>query len=169
MQIDRMNNVLKRFVLYIAALPIFLLMAAGIVAYAKNAQPTVQWIGYIAATNASNPARSVTFVNGSWIVPLLGPGLFARTFHLPWDAKEWIGIGGYDNDPTIVQIGTETTYYGNDTTSYYAWYEYFNSSYRTTNRKKVIANFTINPGDIMYASVNALQTVLLHRSAGPLF
>jgi hypothetical protein len=113
--------------------------------------PPNAWDGYVAATNFSKPAPLVTFVNGSWIVPTLQPGTPSKVFPHSWDAKQWIGIGGFHSDANIIQIGTETTYYGNnDSLAYYAWYEYF------PRNKSVVRNFTVLPNDTMYASVTCL-------------
>jgi hypothetical protein len=116
-----------------------------------TALPRAAWDGYVAATNFSKPAHLVTFINGSWIVPTLRPGAPSKVFPHSWDSKQWIGIGGFNSDSNIIQIGTETTYYSrNNSLAYYAWYEYF------PRNKSVIRNFTVLPNDTMYASVTCL-------------
>ena len=144
--------------IFIAAVIVLSIM--GVSAILVSRLSNVAWNGYVAETNFSNPLPQVSAVNGSWIVPTLYPGFLNRILKYSWDSKEWVGIGGYDG-PTIVQLGTETSYYGkNGTVVYYAWYEYFNKSANTTNtinNKKIIRNLTIKPGDIIYASVRCIS------------
>lgn len=119
---------------------------------AKLSHTNDYWDCYVAATNFSSAAPRVTFINGSWIVPQIEPGILTVLYPFAWDSKQWIGIGGYASDPKIVQIGTETTYYGrNKSVSYYAWYEYFNEN------KITIGNFSLSPNDIVYASVTCTE------------
>lgn len=130
---------------------------------ALNSAPKVAWDGYVAATSFNNPAPQVTYVNGSWIVPEVHPSWLAKAIYSTWDSKEWVGIGGYDSGPSIVQLGTETSYYGqNSTLAYYAWYEYFNSSFGSNpaNGKIRIKNFTVQPGDVMYAEVKCIDNCM---------
>lgn len=115
----------------------------------SNIPPT--WNGYLVASNLTKPAPVVTFVNGSWTVPTLKPAIILSLFFL-YDSKQWVGIGSYNNDYNIVQIGTEAYYEGlMKPVVYRAWYEYLPNGIVT------LSNFTINPGDIMYASVNCIS------------
>lgn len=95
------------------------------------------WSGYVAP--ASNNA--VTFVAGSWSVPLLHPPSDGMDHY----AVAWVGIDGFSSN-TVEQIGIDFDWVGG-APLYFAWYEMF-----PLNPVEIVG-FPVNPGDLMYASV----------------
>jgi hypothetical protein len=105
----------------------------GMEAYSLN------WSGYAAETNLSNPAsNAVSEVSGTWTVPAVTgkPNQYSTV---------WVGIDGFSSQ-TVEQIGTleETTPNGLGT--YYAWYEMYPNPL-------VQIPMTIRPDDTISASV----------------
>lgn len=100
---------------------------------------SLNWCGYVAATNLTNPANnSVTSVQGTWVVPTLSPSTTAYS-------ANWVGIDGYTSN-TVEQIGTEQDWYKN-AQSNYAWFEFYPQySYE-------LVGFPVDKGDIITAQV----------------
>jgi hypothetical protein len=105
------------------------------------------WSGYVAETSFSQPQQnSVSSVTGSWVVPKVTTSSSSST-----SSSVWVGIDGYNNS-TVEQIGTEEDYdiigpFGIPV--YYAWWE----MYSTTDQQGVISSMTVNPGDMITATV----------------
>ena len=153
----------RRIILSCAALVIGLLLGAilclpFIVAFTEGS--TVYWDGYVVASNFSNASHVVTFVNGSWIMGEVKPNILGKLLPTAWESDYWVGIGGYNSDINIVQIGTEARYVNNyrePFVNYSAWYELFNEP------KVIIKNFTVSYNDVMYASVTCLSNCSKQR------
>jgi hypothetical protein len=84
---------------------------------AANATGTAfGWSGY-----AIEHGQNYSSVSGSWIVPRVSyqnyPGYSQAEF-----SSTWIGIGGDNNDQTLIQLGTTQNVDASGTTKYYAWY-----------------------------------------------
>lgn len=106
----------------------------------KTTGVSTNWAGYASLTNLTNPAlNSVTQISGTWIVPKLSASS-KDTF-----SSTWVGIDGFTS-PTVEQIGTEQDWI-NGKQSNYAWFEMYPDFSFT------IVNFTIQPGDLVTASV----------------
>lgn len=95
------------------------------------------WAGY--AVSSSN--HTVTFVNGTWVVPAVKGSCPANT---QW-AAFWVGIDGYGGK-TVEQTGTSTICSGG-TAYYQAWYEFYPAA-------PVTLSMSISPGDTIYAFVS---------------
>ena len=112
--------------------------------YVDNLKETVgslNWGGYVAATNFNTPSAAVTAVNASWIVQT------AARSNTPSYSSQWTGIGGFfTSDSSLIQLGTESDYYGNSG-SYSAWIE------RLPNSEQTIP-LTIKPGDVIVANIS---------------
>ena len=98
---------------------------------------STNWAGY--AVSAST--GSVTFVNGSWIVPAIS-GKCPRAAQY---SSFWVGIDGYTSS-TVEQTGTDSDCQHGKAT-YYAWYEFYPKG------SVLIKTLTISPGDTILASV----------------
>jgi hypothetical protein len=108
---------------------------------------TLNWAGYVVASNLQNPQPTVTSVSASWVVPTVTPLSFmSATF-----SAVWIGIGGqFSNDSTLIQCGTEQDSIRGQVV-YYAWYELLPAPSLT------ISNITVSPGNEMKASIQLLN------------
>jgi uncharacterized repeat protein (TIGR03803 family) len=99
---------------------------------------TSNWSGYV----VDGALGSITEVRGSWIVPAVtcsGTGSSFSAF--------WVGIDGYlPTSGTVEQIGTDSDC-ASGTPKYYAWSEFYPAA------SVMIANFTIQPGDLISAQV----------------
>ena len=80
------------------------------------------WSGYV----VTGPTGSVTYVNGSWIVPAVTAS--ATNAYSAF----WVGIDGY-NSGTVEQIGTDSDWV-NGAAQYYAWYEFYPKPSHFINR-----------------------------------
>lgn len=111
--------------------------------YASVPTESINWAGYIAASNALNPQNGVvTSVNGSWIVQSVNQTTVPYKY-----SSQWIGIDGATNQ-YLIQTGTESDSANNiDGSSYYAWWEVLPFS------EEMIGGFTVKPGDIMSANI----------------
>jgi hypothetical protein len=114
-------------------------MAPGmaVMSSSESSWLSTNWSGY-AVTGSTG---SVTYVNGSWIVPTVSPGTSTTTAYY---SSFWVGIDGF-NSGTVEQVGTDSDIKGS-TASYYAWYEFYPSPMYTISLK-------ISAGDNMSASV----------------
>ena len=117
----------------------------GTASYEKASQnvESLNWAGYVASSNMSNPSPVVTSVAGSWIVQnVTGSG--GKTTY----SSQWIGIGGFfSGDSSLIQTGTESDYNGGGAASYSAWWELLPAAEAT------ITNMTVGPGDMMQAHI----------------
>lgn len=101
---------------------------------------STNWSGYAVETNLQSPqSNSVNSVQGKWVIPSVTCSKFKNTY-----SSVWVGIDGY-SDSTVQQTGTEQDC-SRGRPSYYAWYE----MYPMSSHK---VSLTVNPGDIMSASV----------------
>lgn len=147
-----MNKILRSILLFV----ILYALLYGILYWIEYSaiQNNLLWNGYVITTNFSSPSSAVTMVNASWIVPKATPNILV--FVLPAIGRylQWVGIGGYNADPTVVQIGT-SVYYLPDLpdpkVTYYAWYETY------PNKPIQITNMTILSGDKIYAEVECIS------------
>jgi hypothetical protein len=106
-----------------------------------NATETVNWAGYVVASNFQTPQANVTGISASWVVPKVSQSSTSNTY-----SAIWIGIGGQFNDTTLIQCGTEQD--SADTNArYYAWYELL------PNSSIEIPQISVLPGDHMQASI----------------
>ncbi len=101
---------------------------------------STNWSGYAAETKFNRPEEgSVTYVSGTWTVPVLSPTLTDAYSSI------WVGIDGYTSN-SVEQLGTEHDW-SNGVQSNYAWFEmYPQDAYEITG-------FPVDIGDVMRASV----------------
>lgn len=113
------------------------------------------WSGYVITYNNSTPKQVVTQVNGSWIVQTARSPSGTNTY-----SGQWVGIGGTGNytfsnfiDKSLIQTGTASQ---NATAGqpYYAWWELLPQ--KIYGNAAVIANFTVQPGDLMHAEIRCI-------------
>ena len=119
---------------------------------APDASPNLNWSGYVAATDLSDPkAGSVTAVSGTWNVPAVsGPS------GVTLDSSTWIGIDGASpSDPTVEQLGTEQDVIDGQP-FYQAWWEMYSDGLKQPEQP--IRSMTILPGDSISASVQYINT-----------
>ena len=103
---------------------------------------STNWAGY--AVSAST--GSVSFVNGSWIVPsIVGKCPKAAQY-----SSFWVGIDGYSSS-TVEQTGTDSDC-SHGAATYYAWYEFYPKG------SVLIKSLTIHAGDAIVASVSYSTT-----------
>ena len=145
----------NRSLLAYAVVAMFLAMPAALSiasagAVATSAASGVHPGGLLFATSSSNWAGyavtgargSVTFVNGSWVVPsVTGCSSTSSSY-----SSFWVGIDGYSSS-SVEQTGTDSDCSG-ATPSYYAWYEFY------PKPSHLISSLTIHPGDVIYAQVS---------------
>ena len=109
------------------------------------------WSGYAAQTSLTSPQQnSVSYVSGSWVVPKVSPSSSGSSY-----SSVWVGIDGNGND-TVEQIGTEEDYVNMpllSTPVYYAWWEMYSTGDKQP--QQVISSMTVNPGDLITASVQS--------------
>ena len=114
-----------------------------------NPLPTasINWAGYIAASNVSNAQNgTVTMVNGSWTVQTAD-----QTTNPYGYSSQWIGIDGATNQD-LIQTGTESDLADNIyNSSYFAWWELLPLP------ATLIPGFSVSPGDNMYASIKLVN------------
>ncbi|HVJ55500.1 MAG TPA: G1 family glutamic endopeptidase [Aliidongia sp.] len=105
---------------------------------------SMNWSGYTA-----DEAPPYTSVQGSWVVPNVSfAGAAAGVTQEA--SSNWVGIGGlHDNDPGLIQIGTEQDAFSDGSTDYFAWFEMLPAI-------SVVINQPIAPGDEMTASVQCV-------------
>jgi len=102
-----------------------------------TASNSTNWAGY--AVSASK--GTVSFVNGSWIVPAI-VGTCPRGSAY---SSFWVGIDGFTSS-TVEQTGTDSDCIHGSAT-YYAWYEFYPAA------SVRISSLTISAGDTIVASV----------------
>jgi hypothetical protein len=107
-----------------------------------NNVKSLNWAGYVVASNFSNPQPVVTMVNASWIVQNVSCSKKSSTY-----SSQWVGIGGYfKNDSSLIQVGTESDCI-NGKAKYGAWYELL------PNAETPIKNMTVSAGDKILATI----------------
>lgn len=112
---------------------------------------STNWAGYVADNHAA--ANSVTFITGTWIVPMRYPNNPAGI------ASIWVGIDGFFSG-TVEQIGIEW-----DTNNSYAWYEMYPAG------QIILGGFPFDVNDSMTATVtysgsNVFTMTLANNSRG---
>jgi len=106
---------------------------------------SVDWAGYVVASDLNNPQSVVTSINASWTVPTIS-GSAARSF-----SAAWIGVGGqFSYDETLIQAGTEHDYINGQAT-YSAWFELLPQSAVT------IESLSVSAGDNITAQISLLN------------
>jgi hypothetical protein len=115
------------------------------------------WSGYVLANYQTGATYSSA--TATWQVPTVS---YDASGGGTWQASgTWVGIGGFcENahcgraDHTLIQLGTEEDAYSDHTTKYAAWYEML------PNPETPISGLTINPGDIITASLSVVPSAL---------
>jgi hypothetical protein len=92
-----------------------------------------------------NPQANVTGVSASWTVPTVNASATSTYSSI------WIGIGGADNDTTLIQCGTEQDYSRFGITTYSAWYELLPENSVT------IESVSPSPGDQIQACIELVN------------
>lgn len=109
-------------------------------------QASLNWAGYAAAYNFSDPQPVVTGVSGSWVVPQVQVSV-NDSF-----SAVWVGIGGTFRR-TLIQAGSEQDCVGG-VVSYSAWYELLPFDSVT------ITDMDVSPGDTIVASISLANSLL---------
>jgi hypothetical protein len=105
---------------------------------------SLDWSGYVVASDFENPQPLVSGVNASWTVPKVTISQ-KDTF-----CSTWVGIGG-QTDETLIQAGTEQdSVNGKDT--YFAWYELL--PYDAVQ----VSTIKVSAGDRIIASINLIDS-----------
>lgn len=120
---------------------------------------SLNWAGYAAASDFTNPEAAVTAVHGSWIVPAVRPTNRAEF------SSAWVGIGGFfSGDVSLIQTGTEQDS-SHGATFYSAWLETLpQAATPITNTMTSCPTATdgrtcrVQPGDHVTASVVLTDT-----------
>jgi len=126
----------------------------------SSAQPerSLNWAGYIVASDFDRPEPIVDSARGSWIVPEVP--LTEDTRY----SSVWVGIGGFFfGDLSLIQIGTEADSSRLETL-YAAWFELLpDPAIRITDRMTSCPSETnshvcvVRPGDLIDASVDLVD------------
>jgi hypothetical protein len=114
--------------------------------YPAQSLTSLDWGGYVVASNFNNPQPVFTGVSGSWVVPAIEISA-SDTF-----SAAWIGIGG-DLDETLIQTGTEQDSMDHQAT-YSAWYELLPFDAVT------ITTINVSAGDSMTARIELIDPTL---------
>jgi|HubBroStandDraft_3_1064219.scaffolds.fasta_scaffold60443_2 hypothetical protein len=101
------------------------------------------WAGYA----LTGPVHSVSFAQGSWIVPAATCSGSVLQY-----ASFWVGIDGYTSS-TVEQTGTESDCHLG-TASYYSWYEFYPAA------AVRMTTVPVHPGDIIEASVTYVNATV---------
>jgi hypothetical protein len=141
-------------IVLLAALWIILLLASvtilssAVTPFLKSLQTqtlvSLDWAGYVVASNNLFPLPSVVSVNGSWTVPQV------ETTTVDTFSAAWIGIGG-QMDSTLIQAGSEQDSI-NGKPVYALWYELL------PNNSITIPDVKVSPGDQIAASIQLLDS-----------
>jgi hypothetical protein len=108
---------------------------------------STNWAGYAVESQCNE-------VVGGWYVPSVS----ADSNHLPAYSCQWVGLGAYDGNPTLLQAGTEADVNSSGNTNYYPWYELLGTSYYSPFEVKV-NNLPISPGDDFYVQITTTPAV----------
>jgi hypothetical protein len=120
---------------------------AGLFLGGGNSGPdlsSLDWAGYVVASDFNNPQPVVTSVSGSWVVPEINGSSQDRF------SAAWVGIGG-QSDRTLIQTGTEHDSVDGQKV-YYAWYELL-PDYSVT-----IPDIDVSAGDKITASISLVDS-----------
>jgi len=110
----------------------------------KAALETENWSGYQAPNQPAG--QPYTSAAGRWIVPAVSYVAGRASANA---SAVWVGIGGVNDDQTLIQIGTEQDAAANGTTTYYAWYEALPADEVDLPPQQ----YPIRPGDVVGASL----------------
>ncbi len=119
---------------------------------------TQNWAGYIASNGINDPKAGVTYVAGTWEVPVLWNQCgWQDTYHparysFAW-SSQWIGIGGhFKGDHSLIQIGVQSNFYFGKK-SYTLFYQTRGDKGRSID----VNDFHIKPKDIVHAQIQLLD------------
>ena len=108
-----------------------------------DALNSLNWAGYVVASDFSSPQATVTSATGSWVVQTVAPS------KRPVYSTQWVGIGGFfSGDNSLIQTGTSSNS-ANGNTNYFAWYELLPASETPLGN-----SFPVSAGDNMGATVS---------------
>lgn len=122
----------------VASAPLHSSTGPSVAALFHSSSSSTNWAGY-AATGSTG---SVSFVNGSWIVPTIVGKCPTKAQY----SSFWVGIDGFSSS-TVEQTGTDSDC-SHGKAVYYAWYEFYPSP------SVKISSLTISAGDTILASVS---------------
>jgi len=128
----------------IASLILILGVFNFLIGFVPQRSVSLDWGGYVAFTDRTNPQPSITGVSGSWTVPRIAVTSDDRF------SAVWIRIGGY-GDTTLIQAGTEHDCVGGSVV-YSAWYELLPRDLVN------IATLQIHPGDRINATIMLIDS-----------
>ena len=119
-QRKRRTNIVLLVALWIILLLASLtILSSAVTPFLKSLQTqtlvSLDWAGYVVASNNLFPLPSVAGVNGSWTVPKV------ETTPLDSFSAVWVGIGG-QMDTTLIQAGSEQDSISGQAV-YSLWYE----------------------------------------------
>lgn len=124
------------------------ILSSAVTPFLKSLQTqtlvSLDWAGYVVASNNIYPLPSVVGVNGSWTVP------YVATTTVDSFSAAWIGIGG-QMDTTLIQAGSEQDSISGQPV-YSLWYELLPANSITIPDVKVL------PGDQIAASIQLLDS-----------
>lgn len=108
----------------------------------QNEVMSHNWAGY--ALNVG----PYTSVQGGWTVPAVTYQSYSGSPGVEVTST-WIGIGGQENDDTLIQIGTQEMAAPSGETAYFAWYEMLPATETAINPKQ----FPVAAGDTIDAII----------------
>jgi hypothetical protein len=139
---SRVFFVLLWLLMLIISLSLILVVFNFLIGLLPQRLVSLDWGGYVAFSDYTNPKPIITGVSGSWTVPRVTATLDDRF------SAVWVGIGGYD-DNTLIQAGTEQDSV-NGAKAYSAWYEILPG--------QSVSIMTVNPGDKINASIMLIDS-----------
>ena len=134
----------------VATAPVYDHVSSEVGALFHASSNSTNWAGY-AVSGAKN---SVSFVNGSWIVPSIVGKCPTKAQY----SSFWVGIDGYSST-TVEQTGTDSDC-AHGSPSYYAWYEFYPAGSVRISTLKISAGNTVY-ASVSYSTTTAKFTVLL--------
>jgi hypothetical protein len=144
----RTNLVLLAALWIILLLASVTILSSAVTPFLKSLQSqtlvSLDWAGYVVASNNLFPLPSVVSVNGSWTVPKV------ETTSVDSFSAAWIGIGG-QMDNTLIQAGSEHDSIKGQAV-YALWYELL------PNNSITIPDVKVLPGDQITASIQLLDS-----------
>jgi hypothetical protein len=109
----------------------------------QNQTLSHNWSGY-----GLSKGGPFTSVQGTWAVPKVSYQKYPGSPGVEVSST-WIGIGGQENDESLIQIGTQQMAAPSGETAYFAWYEILPASETPINPKQ----YPIAPGDAITATM----------------
>ncbi len=135
------------------------------------------WAGGIINSNSSNPWYGVIAV---WTIPQISQPkeqpVYDEGFN-GWEMSSWIGIDGYvpNRSNDLLQIGVTQQLLTNGEWGCFPWYEWWlkpplpPSAPVYAQHSVQIMNFTVNPGDTVWASVQYVESPTGQPRSGYLY